>query len=122
MSSAVWFIIAIPTIEREKQLRLELSATSVIEVYNLSDKTSNHFVPFKKLLEDSFEELEINDAVWYLNKSGKGYQVTFPIDLESSDSILEYFASKRIGSSKETYIGYVVEVLKVLKLLLSSIL
>jgi hypothetical protein len=108
MSSAVWFVISIPTIEREKQIRYEqLSTKTVIEAYNLnvSDKPTNNFVPLKKILEDSFEELEIDDAVWYLNKSGKGYQVTFPCDLEASDSIIEYFASKRIGSSKETYIG-----------------
>lgn len=104
MSSAVWIVISIPTIEREKQLRVESNS---IESCNLSDKPVNNFVPLKKVLEDSFDDLEINDAVWYLNKSGKGYQVTFPCDLDSSDSILEFFASKRIGSSKETYIGII---------------
>lgn len=98
-------VIAIPTIEREKKLRRE-SLNSNTESIKLNDKNNsqpNAF--FKNLLEDSLQQLEIEDAVWFLNKNGNGYQVTFPCELDASDSVLEFFASKRIGSSKETYIG-----------------
>lgn len=74
------------------------------------------------MLEESFEELDINDAVWYLTKNGKGfgkimidesvlkivpsrYHVYFPCDVEESDNVLEYFCGKRIGIQKETFIG-----------------
>lgn len=57
------------------------------------------------MVEDAFEELDIQDVVWYLTKNGKGYQVYFPCEMQRSDAILEYFCSKQIGTLKETFIG-----------------
>lgn len=127
MSNAVWIIISIPTAEREKQLWQEQQQQQQQQNHqnfpdsntiksngnllpphiNSNHQTTNGLKPFKKLLEDSFDELNIQNVVWNINRNGRGYQVFFACDLEESDSILEYFASKRIGSHKETYIGYV---------------
>lgn len=124
MSNAVWITISIPTVERQQQLLQEQQqqnhqtfpdSNGIKSNGNLipPNTTSNHhptnsIKSFKKILEDSFDELKIENVVWNISRNGKGYQVFFACDLEESDSILDYFASKRIGSHKETYIGYVI--------------
>ncbi|KAI1295681.1 Uncharacterized protein HDE_05382 [Halotydeus destructor] len=137
MSSAVWVIISIPTPEREKQLRtdgrsdddrIDDSSVSryatklVANVFHseVSGKKSPDnpkdssafrkgasFIPLKKILEDAFDELQVVDVVWYLTKNGKGYQIYFPVDLESSDAIIDYFVTKGIGVQRETFIGMI---------------
>lgn len=99
MSSAVYVLISVPTAEREKQLKGDVPTLTT----TASDQEPD--TSLRKLLEESLKELGITDAVWSLHKCGKGYQVTFPCDLETSDSIIEFFTHKKIGSLTETSIG-----------------
>ena len=105
MSTAVYVLISVPTEEREGQLKGDVPTLSTATATSDPESETTGF-PLKKLLEESLRELGIVDAVWYSNKSGRGYQVCFPCDLETSDSIIEFFTLKKFGSLKETSIGY----------------
>lgn len=100
MSSAVYVLISIPTIERENQLKCDVPTLPA------SGRESKSLdPPLKKLVESALQELGITDVVWSLNERGTGYHVCFPCDLEASDAVIEFLSGKKIGITKETSLG-----------------
>jgi len=57
------------------------------------------------VVEDALSYLGIIDAAWTKTKNGNFSQVTFSVDLEESDAVLQYFKSRGVGSKSGSSIG-----------------
>ena len=57
------------------------------------------------MVEESLLYLGIDEAVWLKTKNDNYYEVSFSVDLEDSDSVIQYFKSRNVGEKWPSTIG-----------------
>jgi len=69
------------------------------------DENEEQKYPLEKVVEDALSYLGIVDATWQKSQNGKYYTITFPVDLEDSDVVIQYFKTLGIGLRFDTSVG-----------------
>ncbi|CAG2103839.1 unnamed protein product [Medioppia subpectinata] len=124
--SAVWVIITIPTKEFELEIKerenlLDVKRPKIVnkcELHTINEanenlnneyrnKLDNLTEPlFETLVEESLTYLGIEEAVWQKSKNTSYYGISFAVDLEDSDAVIQYFKARGVGS-KGSSIGII---------------
>lgn len=59
----------------------------------------------EKLVDEGLSYLGIPDAVWAKSKNDRFYTITFPVELEDSDIVIQYFKTLGVGLRFDSSIG-----------------
>ncbi len=59
----------------------------------------------EKIVEEGLSYLGIQDAVWARSQNDRFYTITFPVELEDSDIVIQYFKTLGVGLRLDTSIG-----------------
>ncbi|KAH9527654.1 hypothetical protein DERF_001661 [Dermatophagoides farinae] len=89
-----------------KKLKKGLSITIENDEEDENDTNSlenNNF----RLSKVGLSYLEIPDATWQKSFNGKYWHISFPVDLEDSDIVIQYFKSRGIGLHLNSSIGII---------------
>lgn len=89
------------------------------QTHHYFSKPSQPFVPsitthlsfIYQIVEDSLEFLGIDDAIFQKSKNGNYCGISFAVDLEDSDAVLQYFKSRDVGSRFGSSIGWDMKII-----------
>ncbi|XP_054157688.1 uncharacterized protein LOC128956032 [Oppia nitens] len=128
--SAVWVIVTIPTKEyelkikeKEKQMdslkrnKIQNNLNELDTIREANENFNNEYrnkidnfdkeMLFETIVEESLAYLGITDAIWQKSKNGNYSNISFYVDLEESDAVIQYFKTKEVGNKFGSSIGII---------------
>ncbi|CAG2172402.1 unnamed protein product, partial [Oppiella nova] len=84
-----------------------LKIKEIAPLSTMSPNTRRFFQEDIKLVEESLAYLGIDEAVWQKSNNNNYYNISFAVDLEDSDAVIQYFKSRGVGSKMGSSIGII---------------